>query len=117
LWIVCGIRALKEMAIYAILKKVRPEKNTDDQHYLNPKKTFWTASLIASVAAAIEIDCCQCIKWLAATHGMSVYTIYSILHKVLGLKNKFARRALKLLSLEQKEGGSRPSVPPSSADP
>jgi hypothetical protein len=26
LWIVCGIRALKEMAIYAILKKVRPEK-------------------------------------------------------------------------------------------
>jgi hypothetical protein len=62
-----------------------------------------TASLIASVATAVEEDRGQCIKSLAAVHGVSVYTIHSILHKDLGLEKKSARWVPKLLSSEQKE--------------
>ncbi len=83
---VYGDKALKKTAIYAILKKVKAGKNTDDQRHLNPKKTVRTASLIASIAAAIEADRRQCIKSLAAVHGVSVYTVHNILHKDLGLE-------------------------------
>jgi hypothetical protein len=40
---------------------------------------------------------------LAAVHGVSVYTIHSILHKDLGLEKKPARWVPKLLNTEQKE--------------
>jgi histone-lysine N-methyltransferase SETMAR len=100
---VYGDKALKKTAIYAILKKVKAGKNTDDQRHLNPKKTVRTASLIASIAAAVEADRRQCIKSLAAVHGVSVYTVHSILHKDLGLEKKSARWVPKLLSSEQKE--------------
>jgi hypothetical protein len=78
-----GDKAMKKITIYAILKKVKGGKN---QRHLNPKKTVRTASLIASVATAIEEDCRQYIKSLAAVHGVSVYTIHSILHKDTGLE-------------------------------
>ncbi len=35
---VYGEKALKEMAIYAIIKDVKIKKITDDQHHLNGKK-------------------------------------------------------------------------------
>jgi hypothetical protein len=54
--LVYGDKALKKTAIYAILKKVKSGKTTEDQRRFNPKKTVWTASLIASVAAAVEDD-------------------------------------------------------------
>ncbi len=52
----------------------------------SPKKMVRTASLIVSFAAAVEADRRQCIKSLAAIHGVSVYTIHSILHKDLDSK-------------------------------
>jgi hypothetical protein len=73
-------KALKKIAIYAILKQVKNGENTGDKHHLNPKGQ----PLVASVAATIEEDCCQSIKLLAAAHDSSVYTI--IIHKDLGLE-------------------------------
>jgi hypothetical protein len=63
---VCGYKTLKKMAIYAILKKVKAGKNTDNQRHLNLKKTVRTASLIATVAASVDEDHRQCTKSLAA---------------------------------------------------
>jgi hypothetical protein len=79
---------LKKTAIYTILKKVKAGKNTDDQRHLNPKTRVWTASLIAAVAASIEEDRRQSVKCLAVAHGVSVYTIHSILHKDLGFRTR-----------------------------
>jgi hypothetical protein len=101
--LVYGDKALKKTAIYAILKKVKSGKITEDQRRFNPKKTVQTASLIASVAAAIEEDRHLSVKYLAAVNGVSVYIIHSILHKDLGLEKKSARWVPKLLSVEQKE--------------
>jgi hypothetical protein len=101
--LVYGDKALKKTAIYAILKKVKSGKTTEDQRRFNPKKTVRTASLIASVAAAIEDDHHLSVKYLAAVNGVSIYTINSILHKDLGLEKKSARWVPKLLSVEQKE--------------
>jgi hypothetical protein len=101
--LVYGDKALEKTAIYAILKNVKSGKTTEDQRRFNPKKTVRTASLIASVAAAIEDDCRLSVKYLAAVNGVSVYTIQSILHKDLGLEKKSARWVPKLLSVEQKE--------------
>ncbi len=53
----------------------------EDQRRFNPWKTVRTASLIASVAAAVEDDSRLSVEYLAAFHGVSVYTIHSILHK------------------------------------
>jgi hypothetical protein len=118
--LVYGDKALKKTANYAILKKVKSGNTTEDQRHFNPKKTVRTASLIAAVAAAVEDDCHLGVKYLAAAHGVSVYTIHSILHKDLGLENKSARWVPKLLSDEQKKsvcGPAQPSSPPSSAGP
>jgi hypothetical protein len=100
---VYGDKALKKTAIYSILKKVKFGKTTEDQRRFNPKKTVWTASLITSAASAVEDDCRLGVKYLAAVHGVSVYTIHSVLHKDLGLEKKSTRWVPKLLSDEQKE--------------
>jgi hypothetical protein len=99
---VYGDKALKKTAIYAILKKAIAGKNTDDQHHLNLKETVMTTNL-ASVATVVEKDRRQCIQVLAAAHGVSIYTIHSILHNNLGLEKKSTRCVPKLLSAEQKE--------------
>jgi hypothetical protein len=101
--LVYGDKALKKTAIYAIFKKVSPEKPQEDQRRFNPKKTMQTASLIASVATAVEEDHRLGVKYLATVHGVSVYTIHSILHKDLGLEKKSSRWLPKLLSDELKE--------------
>jgi hypothetical protein len=101
--LVYGDKALKKTAIYAILKKVKSGKTTEDQRSFNQKKTVQTASLIASVATAVEDYRLLGVKYLAAVHGVSVYTIHSILHQDLGLEKKSARWVPKLLSDEQKE--------------
>jgi hypothetical protein len=100
---VYGDKALKKTAIYVILKKAIAGKNTDDQHHLNLKKTVTTTSLIASVATVVEKDRRQCIQVLAAAHGVSIYTIHSILHNNLGLEKKSTRCVPKLLCAELKE--------------
>jgi hypothetical protein len=53
-----GERSLSPSQIYRIIniKQARAGKNTDNQHHLNPNKTVHTASLIASVAAAVADD-------------------------------------------------------------
>jgi hypothetical protein len=116
--LVYGDKALKKTANYAILKKVKSRNTTEDQRLFNPKKMVRTASLIASVATAIEDDRRLGVKYLVAAHGVSIYTIHSILHKDLGLEKKSAKWVPKLLSDEQKKsvsGPAQPSSPPSSA--
>ncbi len=100
---VYGDKALKKTATYAILKKIKAGKNKDSQCHLSPKKTVRTACLIAAVTASVDEDRRQSVKSLAAAHGVSVYTIHSILHKDLGLEKKSVRWVPNLLSVEQKE--------------
>jgi hypothetical protein len=97
-----GDKTLQETAVYAIIKKVKASKNTSDQSHFNRKKTVRNATLIASVAAAVEQNCRLSIKSFAVAHGVGVVTIHRILHEDLGLKKKSARWVPKLLSQEQK---------------
>jgi hypothetical protein len=98
-----GDQTLQKTAIYAIIKKVKAGESTADMRHLNPKKTVRTPELIASVAAAIEEDRCLSMEAIAAAHGVSEKTIFTILHQDLGLEKKSARWVPKLLSEEQKQ--------------
>jgi histone-lysine N-methyltransferase SETMAR len=100
---VFGDKTLHKTAIYEIIKKVKAGKDTADQQHLNPKKTVWTAALIASEAATVEEDQRVTIETLATAHGASLHTIHRILREDLGLEKKTARWVPRLLSPEQKE--------------
>jgi hypothetical protein len=43
--------------IYKILKQIKDSKNTNDRRKINVKKSVGNATLIASVADAVEADC------------------------------------------------------------
>jgi transcriptional regulator GlxA family with amidase domain len=81
-----GDQTLKQTAIYAIIKKVKDGKTTEDQRHLNAKKTKRTDDLINAVAADNENERRVSIKTLAATHDVSADTIHRILHQDLGLE-------------------------------
>ncbi len=98
-----GDRSLSSSQIYRIIKQARAGKDTEDQRHLNPKKTVRTATLIASVAAAVAPDWCIDTRSLAAAHGVCLRTICRILKEDLGLVKKSARWVPKLLSQVQKE--------------
>jgi hypothetical protein len=95
-----GEKTLKTRAIYKISKQIKDEKNTDDKRKFNSKKTIRTADLIA---ANVKADRRVCVKALASAHGVSAGTVFTILHKELGLVKKSARWVPKLLSQEQME--------------
>jgi histone-lysine N-methyltransferase SETMAR len=115
-----GDKTLQKKAIYDIIKEVKAGKDTADQRHLNLKKTVRTATLIASVATAVEEDWRVTIETLGAAHGASLHNIQRILPEDLGLEKKTARWVPRLLSPEQKEervGPALNSSPPSSATP
>ena len=97
---VYGEKAIKKSQIYNILEQVKEGKNTDDQRRFNAKKAKRTPSL---VAADVEDDRWICVRTLALAHGVSIDTIFHILHDDLGLVKKSARWVPKLLNDEQKE--------------
>jgi hypothetical protein len=110
---VYGGKILKKMTIYTIIKKVKNRETTDDQRYLDGKKTPGPLALIASVAAAIEEDHQLSIKALATVHGTSVSMIHTVLHEDLGLEKKTARWVPKFLNEDQSNCVTR-SAPSSS---
>jgi hypothetical protein len=101
--IVYGEKALKDRAIYKILKQVKARKNTDDQRRFNGKKWSRKPALIGAGAADVEKNCRICVKTLASVHQVPVGTIFKILHRDLGLVKKSAQWVPKLLSQEQIE--------------
>jgi hypothetical protein len=98
---VYGEKALKKMAIYAIIKKVKNGETTNDQRHLNGKKPVQVSALIASAAVAINEDRQLSIEALATAQGMSVSIIHAILHQDLGHEKKSARWVPKLLNDNQ----------------
>jgi hypothetical protein len=75
-----GEKALKKTAIYAVFKKVKNGKNSDDYFHLNSKKTVQTPALITSASAVTE-DPCLIIEAVATAHGTFFSTIHAILHQ------------------------------------
>ena len=90
-------------SIYSIINKVKAGKTTDDQRYLNAKKTKTTIDIVAAVTADVEEDRRVTVRHLAAAHGVSYGTMHNILYKSLGLVKKSARWVPKLLSDDQKK--------------
>ncbi len=86
-------KAHRMRAMYKILKKNLPGTNTDDQKKFSFKKTVCIAALIKAVTASIEANHQTCIKNLASANGTSVDTIFSILHKFIGLLKLSGKRA------------------------
>jgi hypothetical protein len=58
---------------------------------------------LASIAAAVEKDRRITVRKLAASHGLPIRTVHTILKEDLGLVKKSARWVPKMLSSEQKE--------------
>ena len=86
-----GDKSLKKTAIFVTIKKFRAGKNTEDQRYINLKKTKIISYQIAAVAANIKEDLCVGIKKIALAHGLYVHNIQNIFCKELGLIIKPAR--------------------------
>ncbi len=80
------------------MKQIKDGNNTDNRRKFNSKKTIHTANFIAAIAAVVTADHRICTKALASTHGVSAGTVFTILHKELGLVKKSARCVPKLLS-------------------
>ncbi len=98
-----GDTAMLKSRINCIIKAVKEGKNTADQRHSSAKKTKLTGDVLASIAAAIEKDRWITVRKLAATHGLPIGTVHTILKEDLGLVKKSARWVLKLLSSEQME--------------
>jgi hypothetical protein len=90
------------MSIYYILKKVKVGELIEDQHKFSAKKNKQTSAIIGAVAADVTEDRRISCKDLASVYGVSVGTVFNILHDHLGLVKKSARWVPKLLSEEQK---------------
>ncbi len=65
--------------INRIIKAVKEGKNTADQRHSSAKKTKRTGDVFASIAAAVEKDWRIMVRELAATHGLPIGTVYTIL--------------------------------------
>jgi hypothetical protein len=97
------IRAMSKSQINRIIKAVKEGKNTADQRHSSAKKMKRTGDVLASIAATVVKDRRITVRELAATHGLLIGTVHTILREDLGLVKKSARRVPKLLSSEQKE--------------